>query len=128
MARKDHKPDGRRFNGGKRQGAGRPPGPTGGPKWRTLRDLAGTYTEEAIETLRSMMRNSKDDWLRLACANALLDRGHGKPREAAIFEQQETLTARYQSLDEIKAELIANGLPIDHLEHPKLIELKPSEK
>jgi hypothetical protein len=128
MTRKNGKPDGRRFNGGKRQGAGRPPGPAGGPKWRTLRDLAASYDEEAIETIRSMMHNSDDDWLRLACANALLDRGHGKPREAAIFEQQETLTAKYRSLDEIKAELIANGLPIDHLERPKLIELKPSEK
>jgi hypothetical protein len=32
---------------------------------------------------------------------------------------------RYQTIDEIKAELIANGLPIDHLEAPKLIEHEP---
>jgi hypothetical protein len=128
MARKDHKPDGRRFNGGKRQGAGRPRGPAGGPKWRNLRDLAATYTEDAVETIRTLMHTAEDEWLRFECAKALLDRGHGKPREAAIFEQQETHDATYQSLDEIKAELRANGLPIDHLEHPKLIELKPSDQ
>jgi hypothetical protein len=104
MARKDRKPDGRRFNGGKRQGAGRPPGPAGGPKWRTLRDLAATYSEEAIETLRSMMHNSKDDWLRLACANALLDRGHGKPRETAIFEQQEACQVSVIGRDQSRVE------------------------
>ena len=128
MARKDRKPDGRRFNGGKRQGAKRPPGPAGGPKFRIVRDLAATYTEEAIETIRTLMHNSKDEWLRFACANALLDRGHGKPRETAIFEQQEALTATYQSLDEIKAELKRRGLPIDHLENPKLIEHEPSDQ
>ena len=128
MACKDGKPDGRRFNGGKRQGAGRPPGPAGGPKWRTLRDLAASYSEEAIETLRSMMHNSDDDWLRLACANALLDRGHGKPREAAIFEQLEALSTPYPSVDEIKAELKARGLPIDHLKLPKLIDHEPSDQ
>ena len=56
------------------------------------------------------MHNSKDEWLRFACANALLDRGHGKPRETAIFEQQEALIANYPSLDEIKPSLKARGL------------------
>jgi hypothetical protein len=68
-----------------------------------------------------MMHNSEDDWLRLACANALLDRGHGKPREAAIFEQQEALNTTYPSIAELKAELKRRGLPIDHLEDPKLV-------
>ena len=123
MARKDRKPDGRRFNGGKRQGAGRPPGPAGGPKFRILRDLAATYTQEAIETIRTMMHNSKDEWLRFACANALLDRGHGKPRDHVAIEQQEIIAMEYPTLEDIKADLIAHGLPIDHLlKMPKLIE------
>jgi hypothetical protein len=42
--------------------------------------------------------------------------------------QQEALTATYPSLDELKAELKARGLPIDHLEDPKLIELEPSDE
>ena len=51
-----------------------------------------------------------------------------QPRESEIFEQQEALTATYPSLDELKAELKARGLPIDHLEDPKLIELEPSDE
>jgi hypothetical protein len=58
---------------------------------------------------------------RLLAINILLDRGYGKPKEHVQIEQHD-VTMRYQTLDEIKAELIANGLPIDHLEAPKLIE------
>jgi hypothetical protein len=45
-------------------------------------------------------------------------------REHDTLEQQEVLAVQYKTLDEIKAELIARGLPIDHLQAPKLI--KPS--
>src|SRR6266516_1471889 len=82
----DPKPDGRRNNGGKREGAGRPPGPTVPSKYKILRDLACAYTEEAFETIVTLMRETKDEWLRLACANAILDRGHGKPRWRAVAD------------------------------------------
>jgi hypothetical protein len=75
-----------------------------------------------------MMHNSDDDWLRLACANALLDRGHGKPREVAIFEQQEAFSTPYPTIAEFKAELKRRGLPIDRLEDPKLIDHKPIDQ
>jgi hypothetical protein len=65
----------------------------------------------------------KDPWLAFAAMKELNDRAWGKPRETHIVEQQDAvILARYQTLDEIKAELIAHGLPIDHLEAPKLIE------
>jgi hypothetical protein len=87
-----------------------------------MRELAQSYTEEAIEALVDIMRTAEEPRDRLLAINILLDRGYGKPKEHVQIEQQDTLTKRYQTLEEIKAELIANGLPIDHLEAPKLIE------
>jgi hypothetical protein len=122
MARNDHKPDGRRNNGGRREGAGRPPGPATPTKWKMLRDLAVTYTEEAFETILYLMRTSEDEWLRLACANVVLDRGHGKPRDHVTVEQQADIATPYPTLEELEAALIAEGIPIDRLKAPKLIE------
>jgi hypothetical protein len=123
MARKDHKPDGRRNNGGRREGAGRPPGPATPSVYKKLRDLACTHTEEAFEMILKLMRETEDEWLAFACANAVLDRGHGKPRDHIAVELQEVITKQYPTLEEIKADLIAHGLPIDHLlKVPKLIK------
>jgi hypothetical protein len=110
--------------GGKREGAGRPPGPNGrGAAFKHLRELARSHTEEAVLTIVNLMRESTDERLRLACANTILDRAFGKTREGQVVEQQDVVTRRYETLAEIKAELIANGLPIDHLSPPKLIEI-----
>jgi hypothetical protein len=109
--------------GGPRPNSGRPPGPARHPSsLKKMRELAQSYTEEAIEALVDIMRTAEEPRDRLLAINILLDRGYGKPKEHVQIEQQDTLTKRYQTLEEIKAELIANGLPIDHLEAPKLIE------
>src|SRR6516225_8407112 len=49
--------------------------------------------------------------LRLECANAHLDRGHGKPRDYDIVEQQELLAVQYQSLDEIRVPAASDRRP-----------------
>jgi len=90
--------------------------------------LARSHAEEALLTVVDLLRTSKDERLRLACANTILDRAFGKPREGEVVEQQDIATMRYPTLAEIKAELIANGLPIDHLSPPKLIEIEPSQR
>ena len=56
------------------------------PARECRRDLACTYTPQAFETIVTLMRETKDEWLRLACANAILDRGHGKPRWRAVAD------------------------------------------
>ena len=124
MPRINRPPKGQNPRGGKREGAGRPPGPNGrGAAFKHLRELARSYTEEAVLTIVSIMRNSKEDGrLRLACANAILDRGYGKPREGEVVEQEDLLTTEYRTVDEIEAALIAKGIPIDRLRAPKLIE------
>jgi hypothetical protein len=65
---------------------GRPfrPGQSGNPNGRPkeafhVRALARVHTEEAITTLVTIMRSSKQDRARVQAAQALLDRGWGKP-------------------------------------------------
>jgi len=51
----------------------------------------------------------------LDCAKTILDRAFGKPREGQVVEQEDKLTKEYETLADIEAELIAEGLPIDRL-------------
>jgi hypothetical protein len=84
--------------------------------------LARSHTEDAIQTIVNIMHNkSNDAWVRLACANAILDRGYGKPREGQVVEQEDLLTTEYRTVDEIEAALIAKGIPIDRLRAPRLV-------
>jgi hypothetical protein len=45
-----------------------------------IASLARSYSTEAIETLVELMRNARDDRVRGTAAQALLDRGFGKPK------------------------------------------------
>lgn len=67
--------------GGKREGAGRP---AGSPNKATLivKEAAQAFTADAISTLAEIMRSSEHPAAaRVSAANALLDRGHGKPKQ-----------------------------------------------
>ena len=44
-------------------------------------ELARSYTLEAIETLVELMRSGKSERIRGTAAQALLDRGWGKPKQ-----------------------------------------------
>lgn len=55
--------------------------PGGRPKdAEKVAELARSYTNEALDTLVGIMRNGKDDRVRGTAAQALLERGWGKPR------------------------------------------------
>src|SRR4051812_46427632 len=69
------------MRGGKRSGSGRPKGSINKAN-SELREIAQGYTVEAVETLAQIMRTAESDTARLAAANALLDRGYGKPRQS----------------------------------------------
>ena len=61
------------------------PGVSGNPGGRPkdearVAELARSYTIEAINTLVELMRHGKDDRVRGTAAQALLDRGWGKPK------------------------------------------------
>ena len=67
------------------------PGTSGNPGGRPkdearVAELARSYTNEAIETLVDLMRNGRDERVRGTAAQALLDRGWGKPKVGFINE------------------------------------------
>jgi len=73
----DNKPK----RGGKRPGSGRKKG-TPNKATNELKQLAQQYTEKAVETLSEVMTDPEAPAVaRIAAANSLLDRGHGKPRQ-----------------------------------------------
>jgi hypothetical protein len=71
------------FKKGHRQGfqKGRSGNPGGRPRAvEEVQELAREHTTEAISTLHEIMRNTKaPPAARVSAANAILDRGHGKP-------------------------------------------------
>lgn len=86
---------------GKGQGPGRPfqPGVSGNPNGRPkiiaeVRDLARRHTADAIAALVAIMREGESDAARVSAANALLDRGYGRPVQGAAPS-----SGRYRSRD-----------------------------
>jgi len=74
-------------HGGYREGAGRPLGSANKATIEhkaTLSELARSHSEEAVSVLVEIMREGQSDNVRLAAANALLDRGHGKPIKEVV--------------------------------------------
>ena len=49
-------------------------------------ELARSYTREAIETLVELMRRGNDERVRGTAAQALLDRGWGKPKVEVVTD------------------------------------------
>ena len=67
--------------GGVRPGSGRP---KGSPNKATasIRDAAQAYTEDALRTLVEVMNDREQPGpARVGAANAILDRGYGKPKQ-----------------------------------------------
>jgi hypothetical protein len=61
-----------------RLGGGRPKG-VPNKATLSLKELAREYTPQALETLAHIMLKSESDTARVSAANAILDRGYGKP-------------------------------------------------
>jgi len=61
--------------------------PDGRPKDEArVAELARRYTSEAIETLVHLMRHGRDERVRGTPAQALLDRGWGKPKVEVVAD------------------------------------------
>lgn len=54
---------------------------------KTLRELARQYTPEALATLAQIMTTGESEAARVAAANALLDRGYGKPSQVLAGDE-----------------------------------------
>jgi hypothetical protein len=66
--------------GGKREGAGRPKGSVN-ETTKTIREKAREHTDTALAVLVQIAQASESDAARVSAANALLDRGWGKPSQ-----------------------------------------------
>ena len=66
--------------------------------------LARSYSTEAIETLVELKRNARDDRVRGTAAQALLDRGFGKPK----VEIQNTNADFRYALEQVQSRLSQN--------------------
>ena len=67
------------------------PGSSGNPGGRPkdearVAELARSYTSEAVETLVYLMRHGRDERARGTAAQALLDRGWGKPKVEVVAD------------------------------------------
>lgn len=69
-------------HGGRRPGAGRPKG-AANKATKDVREAAQAFTSDALNTLASIMRDDDQPAAaRVSAASAILDRGHGKPKQA----------------------------------------------
>jgi hypothetical protein len=85
------------------------PGQSGNPNGRRkadvgLRDLAREHTTTALETLVAIMTNPKATCTsRVAAANALLDRGYGRPESSVNAKVETKQTWGPDALDKLPA-------------------------
>jgi hypothetical protein len=71
-----------------------------------VKEAAQAFTEDAIKTLAEIMRSSEHPAAaRVSAANALLDRGHGKPKQAVEAEVNGRFDHSNMTADEIDARL-----------------------
>ncbi|RRN64651.1 hypothetical protein [Caulobacter sp. 602-1] len=83
--------------GGKREGAGRPKGAVS-KATADIKAAASEYSQSALTTLAEIMGNAQSPAAaRVAAANAILDRAHGKPKQSVELEGEvdvnQTVTA-----------------------------------
>ena len=83
-----------------------PKGQSGNPGGRPrdeqkVAELARSCTREAIETLAELMRSANDELVRGTAAQALLDRGLGKPKLEVVSDE----AGYVQALRTVAAEL-----------------------
>jgi len=64
-------------------------------------ELARSYTTEAIDTLVDLMRHGKDDRVRGTAAQALLERGWGKPRVEVATTRKSDSESFIEALQEM---------------------------
>ncbi|UVT20558.1 MAG: hypothetical protein H8K03_01155 [Nitrospira sp.] len=78
-------------HGGKRPNSGRPAG-SPNKLTRPFKEAAAMESEACLETLVHLRDHGGSEQVRLAAANSLLDRGHGRPSQQIGITQQEPRT------------------------------------
>ena len=63
-------------------------------------ELARSFTTEAIDTLVDLMRSGKDERVRGTAAQALLDRGWGKPKVEVVTDEKQDYISALRAVNE----------------------------
>jgi hypothetical protein len=104
--------------GGSRPGAGRKPGQKNKitiQQKRSLREIAGEYTGEAIKTLVAIMKDAQaPHGARATAATAILDRAHGKPTQSHEHSGPQGGPIEYQNLSEEEVDARLAALEREH--------------
>jgi len=79
--------------GGKREGAGRPKGAVN-KATADIREAAQQYTDQALAVLVEVMTTGDSAAARVAAANSVLDRAHGKPGQTVDIDAKLNATVR----------------------------------
>jgi hypothetical protein len=98
--------------GGKRPGAGRPKGSKDKAtreQGATLGEMARTHTELALKVLADVALKGESEAARVSAANAILDRGYGRPSQAIEHSGQIATIPMDSLTDEQLAVLEAIG-------------------
>ena len=77
-----------------------------------LRSLARAHTELSVQTLAGIARNSTSDQARVAAAQALLDRGWGKPPQVHSGEDGGSIRVIIRQIIDVTRE--AEPVLIEH--------------
>lgn len=90
-----------------------------------MRELAQAYTEEAIQTLVREMRTALDPRVRMGAANALLERGHGRPGQdlggEVQLEVEGELSAFLDKLETtLSRDIFVKVLKVASEDHPSI--------
>ena len=95
--------------GGKRDGAGRPPGSKDKATrdaGATIGELARDKTDIALKALEEVANDPEQGAARVSAANSLLDRGYGKPAQSVEHSGKDGGAIEIQNTD-IKATVAA---------------------
>ena len=105
------------------------------PKFATLlrlsmlrRDWRESYSEETMTELHALVMQKEDPWLQLAAIKEMMDRPWGKSQQHISLDTDSTIATVYESIDDIRRDLIESGLPLDHLEAPRLLKTIDNEE
>ena len=99
------KPKGAPKSGGRQKG-------TPNKATREIKAIAQPYGPEAIATLAEIMRHSESEPARVAAANALLDRGYGKPSQTVAVDQTLTMIDERAETEALIRELSAQRVAV----------------
>jgi hypothetical protein len=66
-----------------------------------VKEAARAYTADAINTLAQIMKAGESEAARVAAANAILDRGYGKPKQSVEHEGGETPISHVHRIERV---------------------------